>query len=227
MWVRLRLRVWVLLSEREEPGAVMRVETMVCSSDGSGALEGAPEEHAATRLDRVSERLCAARERWLAFARLRVAPGDAEDVVQAALARALDRVESLRDPDRVEAWFYPILRHAIADHLARLERGARLSEKLEREPAEALAASPGQADEDAICGCGVELLGGLTPDQREVMERVVLAEEPVSEAAAQMEVTPNAARVRLHRARRLLQERLEEHCGVTTVREAHDCACDC
>lgn len=170
----------------------------------------------------MSERLCGARERWLAFARRRVSPDAAEDVVQAALARALERLDGLRDPSRLEAWFYPILRHAVADHVAQQARCARLSERLELEPTPEPDRLPEAPD---LCGCGVNLMKDLVPEQREVLERVVLAEEPVQEVARRMDVTPNTTRVRLHRARHALRAGLEDCCGITTVREAHTCLC--
>ncbi|MEL6179960.1 MAG: RNA polymerase sigma factor [Myxococcota bacterium] len=167
------------------------------------------------------------RERWLAFARSRVSAGDAEDVVQAALARALDKLETLRDPERLEAWFFPILRNAIADHHAAQERNVRLNAQLQHHTPllQPPHTTPSPAADSHVCNCGPQLMNTLTPEHREVVERIVLAGQPIAEAARHMDVTPNATRVRLHRARRLLQRQLKDHCGITTLRQAHDCAC--
>jgi RNA polymerase sigma-70 factor (ECF subfamily) len=60
----------------------------------------------------------AMRRRLAAFARRFVGPrGDAEDVAQEALARASDRLATLRSPERAEAWLLRICRHAAIDHV--------------------------------------------------------------------------------------------------------------
>lgn len=66
-------------------------------------------------------------DRLLAFAhrRTRVA-ADAEDAVQEACTRAWVGLDDLRDPTRVRAWLYRILRSVLAESADRSERRSRL-----------------------------------------------------------------------------------------------------
>lgn len=53
---------------------------------------------------------------------LRVGSRDVvEDILQEAFVRTLDRVDSIRRTDSAVAWFYRVLRNAIADHYRRQE----------------------------------------------------------------------------------------------------------
>ena len=47
---------------------------------------------------------------------------DALDAVQAAVCRALEKQDSLRDPDAVRTWFYRILVHECTDTLRRRKK---------------------------------------------------------------------------------------------------------
>jgi hypothetical protein len=59
------------------------------------------------------------RPAFLAFARKRVRSGaDAEDLLQQALLKAAERLDTVRDGERLEAWFFRVLRNTIADHHA-------------------------------------------------------------------------------------------------------------
>ena len=63
------------------------------------------------------------RSAFLAFARTRVRSGaDADDLLQQALLKAAERLDKLRDGERLEAWFYRVLRNTIADHHAEWAR---------------------------------------------------------------------------------------------------------
>ena len=54
---------------------------------------------------------------FLAFLERRVESRDvAEDILQEAFVRSLDRVESIRNTDSALAWFYRVLRNAVVDH---------------------------------------------------------------------------------------------------------------
>lgn len=66
------------------------------------------------------------REAFLAFLERRT--GDralAEDILQDAFARGLDRLDSLRDGESAVAWFYRILRNAVIDHHRRRSSAAK------------------------------------------------------------------------------------------------------
>jgi len=53
-------------------------------------------------------------DRFRAFIRRRVAdPHTADDILQDALLRATRHLDQLQDTERIDAWFYRIIRHAI------------------------------------------------------------------------------------------------------------------
>jgi len=54
---------------------------------------------------------------FLEFVRRRVRSGaDADDLLQQAMVKAAENVDSLRSNERVDAWFYRVLRNTITDH---------------------------------------------------------------------------------------------------------------
>src|SRR5215831_5458161 len=81
-------------------------------------------------------RLLSERRRFVVFVRRQVADdAAAEDIVQAAFARATQAAVELRSRDRAIAWFYRILRNAIVDHYRRRSASENALAKLARESA--------------------------------------------------------------------------------------------
>jgi len=168
------------------------------------------------------EVLLAERQRFLAFVAKRVGPDDAEDVQQGALVRALSHAGDVRDDDRLVAWFYRILRNAVADHWRARAAARRGDEALRAEPwPEAV----GPEDAAALCRCFEPLVATLPPDQARVLRRVDLEGARPVEAAAEDGISPNLAMVRLHRARRALRERLIASCRTCAEHGCLDCSC--
>lgn len=169
------------------------------------------------------ERLVAKREAFLRFARARLRdPALAEELLQAAYARATERIAALKDGERAEAWFYQVLRHAAADLLAGRARARR---EVAPEDAEAeLLAEPDQLREIA-CACVGSLVDTLTPAHARLVRRVDLEGVSVQAAAGEEGITANAASVRLHRARAALRDRLRRSCGACARHACLDCDC--
>jgi RNA polymerase sigma factor (sigma-70 family) len=163
------------------------------------------------------------RARFLRMARSRVeTEADAEDVVQRAMMRAAERAGSLADPARARAWFYRILRRTIVDHHRSKPRVAS------HEPVESAEAcdDPGSAASAACaCTCAVRLLSDLRPAYAEMLRRVDFEGEDPAAVAAALGISSTNLLVRLHRARRALRERVEQHCGVSSVAPCLDCMC--
>jgi RNA polymerase sigma-70 factor (ECF subfamily) len=145
----------------------------------------------------------------------------AEEVLQEAFVRTLERGGELREGEGAVAWFYRLLRNAIVDHHRR--RGAE-GRALEREAREA---EEGEEPElrSVICACMGELLPDLKPEYAELLRRVDLEEAPVAAAAAAAGITVNNAHVRLHRARQALKRSLERACGTCATHGCLDCTC--
>jgi RNA polymerase sigma-70 factor (ECF subfamily) len=163
------------------------------------------------------------RARFVHMARGRVATeADAEDVVQRAMMRAAERAGSLEDPARLRAWFYRILRRTIVDHHRSRPREAS------HDPADsAEVCDDGALHAEAPCGCAcaVRLLGELRPAYAEILRRVDFEGQDPAAVAAALRISSTNLYVRLHRARAALRERVEGHCGVSSVAPCLDCLC--
>jgi RNA polymerase sigma-70 factor (ECF subfamily) len=165
--------------------------------------------------------LAARRARFLGFLRRKLRTGaDAEDLLQQAMLRAAERIGTLQQEDRLDAWFYRILRNILADHHGRQEARA---ERLDLEPDALADASP---PEDAGCACALGFLRELRPEYGELLRRVDLGDEQVAQAAQCLGITENNAKVRLHRARKALRDRLSACCGAGSFRACMDCSCE-
>ncbi len=160
------------------------------------------------------------RSAFLAFVRKRVRSGaDAEDLLQQALLKAAEKLETVRDGERLDAWFYRVLRNTIADHHA---EWARRESRLELLALEASEATPEDA---AVCGCSLGVLDTLHAEYAQVLRRVDIDEESLHDVARSLGITPNNAKVRLHRARKALRTALLSYCGTGSTRACASCAC--
>lgn len=166
--------------------------------------------------------LLAERARFLAFVARRVGPEDAEDVLQAALARAVAHADQVRDDERVVAWFYRILRNAVADHFRARAAALRTEDALRAEP---WPDAPAPDDDRTLCRCFEPLVATLPPDQARVLRRVDLEQARPVDVAAEDGVTANTTMVRLHRARRALRDRLLAACRTCAEHGCLDCSC--
>jgi RNA polymerase sigma-70 factor (ECF subfamily) len=162
------------------------------------------------------------RARFVRMARSRVrTEADAEDVVQRAMLRAAERAAALADPSRARAWFYRILRRAIADHHRSRPADASGGHEEAVEGVDTASAPPPVSP----CACAVHLLADLRPAYAEVLRRVDLDGEDPSVVATAIGASTASLYVRLHRARRALRDRVERHCGVSSLTPCLHCTC--
>ncbi|MDD9938313.1 MAG: hypothetical protein OXT09_32190 [Myxococcales bacterium] len=100
------------------------------------------------------------------FVHARVEPADRDDVLQTAAVRAMERADSLRDPERVLSWLYRLHRNVIID-AARLR--ARQQRLLERN---AVPRSQATVDPDEPCGCSVSQSRRIHPAYASILALV-------------------------------------------------------
>jgi RNA polymerase sigma factor (sigma-70 family) len=147
----------------------------------------------------------------------------AEDILQAAFVRGLERAGQLRDDESVVAWFYRLLRNAIIDHHrragARDRRLAAVARELDA------AEAPAADDRVAICQCVTRLVDTLKPEYAAAIRRVELDGIAVKAFAEEIDVTANNAAVRLFRARKALRAQLGRNCGTCAEHGCVDCSC--
>lgn len=177
--------------------------------NGAGAVEALVENH----------------RRFLAFLHRRVGDREtAEEILQAAFVRGIERADEIRDEDRAVAWFYRLLRRAVVDHWRSKDTERRGVEAFARE----LRSDAGPSSEllRELCRCFEPLLPTLKPEYEEILRRVDLEEMRPVDFAAHAEITPNNAMVRLHRARRALHRQMTLSCRTCAEHGCLDCSCN-
>lgn len=159
---------------------------------------------------------------FVAFARKRLEdPELAADAVQDSLLKALQATDQLRDEKNVKAWFYRILRHTIIDLYRRRDRQERVIAQVESD-----LVSPSEAQERLVCKCLDALIPTLKPQYASLIQRLDLGGEGLETVAASLGITTNNLKVRLHRARKQLHQRLTQTCRMCATHGCLDCTCD-
>lgn len=162
--------------------------------------------------------------RFLAFLERRVGSrADAEEILQAAFVRGLERAGEIRYDERAVSWFYRLLRNAVVDHWRSRGAEARGVEAFARELRDAAEPPPEIAPE--LCRCFEPLLAALRPDYAGILRRVDLEGVRTVDFAVEAGLTANSAAVRLHRARKALRARLAAACGTCADHGCLDCGC--
>ncbi len=171
-------------------------------------------------------RLLDHREEFLRFLRARVGSAAlAEDLLQDALVKAMQGVDSVRDEEALLGWFYRVLENATTDHHRRQATSTRTAEGLAQEPGEG---SRVHVPDDAparTCACVMKLKAGLKKSYAEALDRVELDELAVKDFAEEAGISPNNAAVRVFRARQALRARVDEVCGHCATAGCEDCTC--
>jgi RNA polymerase sigma-70 factor (ECF subfamily) len=171
---------------------------------------------------KIETKLLQELEQFTNFVRSRVNdPHLAADVVQDSLLKAIKSVEQLRDDESVTAWFYRILRRSIIDLYRRRATNQAALERLERE-----FDGPQDTEEERVaCRCVETLIPTLKPDYAELIQRLDLGNESPEHVGVVLGMTANNLRVRHHRARQQLRERLEQTCRLCAKHGCLDCTC--
>lgn len=173
--------------------------------------------------DDAAEVLVRDRRRFLAFLTARLGDDDlAEEVLQAAYLKSLQKGGEIRDGENAAAWFFRVLRNAIVDHHRSRQRKRGLVDRYAKE--QRAAVDPDELRE-AACQCVAALVPELRPDYADALRRIDLEDASVSQLAAELGISPSNAGVRLHRARRALRKRVQEVCGSCATHGCRDCGC--
>ena len=147
----------------------------------------------------------------------------AEDVLQAAYVKGLERGGELRENESALAWFYRLLRNTLIDHYR--HQGAE-TRALARHADEEGAESPDPELEAVVCECVHGLIPTLKDEYAAILQAAELEDVPVAEVGRRLGITPGNAAVRLHRARQALKQRLKTTCGTCTEHGCLDCSCE-
>lgn len=148
---------------------------------------------------------------------------EAEDVIQSALLRALDRAGDLRDRSKVEPWFRRILHAALVGHERRRAADSRARSRIGR----ALHfGGPGDTELHwETCQCLEAALEAVRPGDAQLLRQVELEGRSLRDVARALGIRTNTAAVRLHRARRAVIRVWRDICRFCRLHWRLDCAC--
>jgi RNA polymerase sigma factor (sigma-70 family) len=147
----------------------------------------------------------------LAFFRRRVrGPEEAFDLTAETFAAALGSLPRFQPgPEPPQAWLFAIARHKLSEAL----RSSRVQDEARR----ALAMQPIELDDEAIDilettanAPVIELLGTLTPEQREAIEAHHLEQRGYAEIAAELRCSESVVRKRVSRGLAALHAHLRK-----------------
>jgi RNA polymerase sigma factor (sigma-70 family) len=126
--------------------------------------------------------------------------GEAEEAVQEGFVRAWKSLGTLREPGRFKAWLTSVLYRVCRDSIRARSRARRALSARAEEDARPLDPAASSVVDEAM---------QLPEEYREPLVLFYLQDLSVAELAGTLAITEDAAKVRLHRGRKLLRERLE------------------
>ncbi|MBA8801971.1 RNA polymerase sigma-70 factor (ECF subfamily) [Nocardioides ginsengisegetis] len=166
------------------------------------------------RFERAAPGLVEPLRRFLAR---RTDPATAEDVLAETLLVCWRRLEDL--PAEPLPYAYGVARHCLANAERSARRQERLAAKIAAvDPPRATVPGPGEDGDDELA----EALARLRPDDAELLRLWAWEQLGPGEIATVLDITSNAASIRLHRARQKLKEALRKASGVAGHEESRE-----
>jgi RNA polymerase sigma factor (sigma-70 family) len=132
---------------------------------------------------------------------------DAEDAVAETFLTAWRRLEEIPHGSDARPWLYGVARNALANQRRGERRRGRLSGRLHAQPA---STAWNRADANDELASVAAAFAQLREEDRELLALAAWEELDPGEIATVLGCSRNAARIRLHRARRRLARRLQE-----------------
>ncbi|MCB9687959.1 MAG: sigma-70 family RNA polymerase sigma factor [Alphaproteobacteria bacterium] len=147
----------------------------------------------------------------------------AEEILQDAFVRSLDRLETIRERESAVAWFYRVLRNAVTDHWRRRGSAGRALDSFAAELQGSV--EPEGEVRDAVCQCVAYLATTLKPEYATALQRIEIEGVAVKDFAAEAGISANNAAVRVFRAREALRKQVSRSCGTCAAHGCLDCHC--
>ena len=188
------------------------------------AMSDGPSEDTVQPLTQpVIDQLVANHREFLAFVERRIGNRAlAEEILQDAFVRSLDRGDEIRDS--VVGWFYRVLRNAVID---RQRRQAVADRRLDQFAAELESSSDGGEElAGVVCRCVGQLADTLKPEYAEALRRIEVEGVAVKDYADAAGISASNAGVRIFRARDAIRKQVARSCGTCADHGCLDCTCD-
>ncbi len=154
-------------------------------------------------------------------------PAEAEDLTQETFLRAHCRQEVLRDPNAVRGWLYRIATNVCLDRLRKRKLDVPLGGEDEARPGETAVAKTPSAHENVeraeTSACVQRCLDHLPDRYRSVLLLYEAHGLTAPEIADLLGVSVGTIKIRLHRARRRLQEVMQMGCRISEAASGVPC----
>jgi RNA polymerase sigma factor (sigma-70 family) len=187
--------------------------------DSDAAPDSEPE---ATPPPEIVAMLVGNHREFLAYVQRRV--GDralAEEILQEAFVKSLDRADQIRDS--AIGWVSRVLRNAVIDHQRRHASAAR---RLDAFAAELdTSTTPAGETYEAVCQCVARIAESLKPEYANALRRVEIDGVSVKDYAVEAGITSSNAGVRIFRAREALRKQVARSCGTCADHGCYQCTC--
>ena len=145
----------------------------------------------------------------------------AEEILQEAFVRSLDRGDEIRDS--VVGWLYRVLRNAVVDYQ---RRQAVASRRLDEVAAElAVTTDGGEELANVACACVARLADTLKPEYADALRRIEVDGVSVKDYGESVGITASNAGVRIFRAREALRKQVVRSCATCADHGCLDCTC--
>ena len=147
----------------------------------------------------------------------------AEDILQDAFIKVMERPDQAPADEGVVPWFYRTLRNAAIDRFRRREAAGRAVEAFARELE--THTTPEPEIETEICACVGRLASTLKAEYAEALRAIDVQGTSVKAFAEQHGLSTSNAGVRVFRAREALKKRVTESCGTCAEHGCQNCTC--
>ena len=137
----------------------------------------------------------------------KVAPADADDVLQNVFLKIHQNLEDLDRIERLESWVFQITRNAVIDHF-RKSRG----EQQDADSEIAIGDAQEENFNSEVAGCLKSLVRCLPVEQREAVSLYEFEGLSQQEIAARHSISLSGAKSRVQRGRQGLEKLLRECC---------------
>ncbi len=151
---------------------------------------------------------------------------EAADVLQDFYVKVLTRIGDVRETEKLRAWMRRVLETTLVDYYR--AQGKKRQSETEYHYLETVHLTGEHRDDldFIVCMCLYKLLPTLKSEYADVLWRADLIDDSRESIADALGITESNLRVRLHRARQALRQRLEETCRTCPIHGYMDCDCD-
>jgi RNA polymerase sigma-70 factor (ECF subfamily) len=141
----------------------------------------------------------------------------ADDLLQDAFVRIHQRIGTLSDQQRLEAWVFQIARNLVADHYRSRKPQAELPDEIAQEtgPGDALSRN------EEVASWLPAMIEELPETHREAVRLFELEGVPQAEIARRLGISVSGAKSRVQRGREQLKQALDRCCQIDLDRRGN------